>query len=935
MASTCSVVLLAQITACASLALAQSSSPSAATVYLQNTSDGYQSTIDVYTDADAAGNHFAARGEIHSLNGPATPTMDEISSPAQCFDITCITAQFNAAGNNWGGWYFQNGVLGTTDRAPSLNWGTQPNAGYDLTGATNLEFWAKGMAGGEVVEFFAFGVGFDPTSGAQIAAYPDSSMKASTGPKTLSNSWTQYTIPLAGLDIHYVLGGFGWVASASSQTNTQQPITFYLDNIQYQKPRPTDSRFLVSYETIKSDNAFDAVLRNTAFVYDNAVALIALVAAGDLTRARTIADSFLYAQAHDRFFSDSRLRNAYQGGDISLPSGWLPNNKPDTVRMPGWYDAGRTTWFEDETQVSSNTGNIAWAMLALLSFYDSTREQKYLDAVDALGNWVINNTPDTRGNGGFTGGYDGWENGAAAGGTNTCASNVFVNGQCKRLYKATEHNIDLYAAFSRLYKIEGLSQWLQAAQQAKAFFLSMWDPVEGKFYTGTDEGGVNASTDVIPLDIQVWSLEALGADAGPYLQSLRYIEAHHKTALGYGFKQDGNNDCGDNTWFEGTSQVSLAYRLVGNTPKWNSILDDIHSAQLSSGAMPATEGSCLNTGFTLNDGQPWEYFPRAHVGATAWLSLAEQAVNPFGADQYAAGPRVQFSPTSVTFAGQDVGSTSNSSTVVFTNIGGAPLIISSVSVSGSKPQDFPSQSSSTCVAGATIPTGGTCSVDVAFSPTGSDSRSAVISMSDNSLGSPHTVSLSGDGMDFMLAVSSGGSSTQTVKKGATATYALTLSPLGGFNEVVSVTCAVTATNLTPLPECTISPAMPTIDGSNPTVINVTVTTASTTSSAIPFSGPAMLPGRGAFSTYAWTLILPTFLIFRRRRCKAHLRIVGSALALAMMAVLISCNSCSSSSGGGSGGANTSQPPVGTYNVTVIATHKSLVHKTPLTLTISN
>jgi hypothetical protein len=190
-------------------------------------------------------------------------------------------------------------------------------------------------------------------------------------------------------------------------------------------------------------------------------------------------------------------------------------------------------------------------------------------------------------------------------------------------------------------------------------------------------------------------------------------------------------------------------------------------------------------------------------------------------------------------------------------------------------------------------------------------------------------------MDFMLAVSSGGSSTQTVKKGATATYALTLSPLGGFNEVVSVTCAVTATNLTPLPECTISPAMPTIDGSNPTVINVTVTTASTTSSAIPFSGPAMLAGRGAFSTYAWTLILPTFLIFRRRRCKAHLRIVGSALALAMMAVLISCNSCSSSSGGGSGGANTSQPPVGTYNVTVIATHKSLVHKTPLTLTISN
>jgi hypothetical protein len=601
--------------------------PTAATVYLQQTSDRYQHTVDVYTDADAAGNHFADRGEIDSSGvGTLVPSMDEISSSAPCFGITCITASFDPQKASWGGWYFLNGILGPTDRSPSPNWGAIPDAGYDLTGATTLQFWARGVNGGEVVEFFCFGVGRDAEGGYPTQPYPDSSPKISLGRITLTTTWTQYKISLTGLDIHYVLGGFGWVAAASYNTGQ---IAFYLDNIQYIKERPIDPRFLVSYETIKSNNSFDSVQRNAAFAYDNAVALIALTAAGDLDHARSIADAFLYAQSNDRFFADGRLRNAYQGGDIMLPPGWLPNNKPNTVRMPGWYDPGQRTWSEDETHVSSNTGNLAWAMLALLHFYEVTNVQEYLQAAEQLGKWVLANTSDNRGSGGFTAGYNGWENGAASGHSFPCASGVFVNGQCKRLYKSTEHNIDLFAAFSRLYLADHLDQWAQAAQQAKGFFTSMWDGNEGKFWTGTDEGGVNPSTAVIPVDIQAWAIQALGPEAGPYLRALDYVEAHHKAKLGYGFKQDGGNSCGDNTWFEGTSQVAVAYLLAGNRAKWQSILDTERSAQWPSGAMPATDGACLNTGFILDNGQPWEYFPRAHVGATAWLSLAENGINPF------------------------------------------------------------------------------------------------------------------------------------------------------------------------------------------------------------------------------------------------------------------------------------------------------------------
>ena len=641
--------------------------PTPATTYLQQTSDRYQETVDVYTDADAAGNHFAYRGKISSTGDENyVPDMDEISSSAQCHSgITCITATFDANGGNWGGWYFMNGVLGSSDRQPQQNWGTIPRAGYDLTGATKMQFWARGANGGEKVEFFSFGVGYDQ-NGQQVAPYPDSSRKISTGIVTLSTTWTQYEISLTGQDVHYVLGGFGWVASAVYQANQNQPITFYLDDIQFVKARPAVPRFLVSYETILSTNSFDTVERNAAFVYDNAVAMIALSAAGDRFHARTIETAMLYGQSHDRFFSDQRLRNAYQGGDIALPPGWLPNNRPSTMRMPGWYDAGRSNWFEDEAHVSSNTGNIAWAMLALLYSYETTHNPADKVAVERLGRWVIHNTWDADGQGGFTAGYDGWENGNSS----NCASGVYVSGQCKLLYKSTEHNIDLYSAFSRLFVADHGREWRQAAQHAKAFFLSMWDPTEGKFWTGTLDDGVTARTDVIPVDIQAWAIAALGSEAQPYLAALQYVEAHHKTAHGYGFKQNGNNSCGDNSWFEGTSQVALAYLLAGDATKWQSILDEVHAEQGQTGAVPATDGQCLNTGFLLSDGQPWEYYPRAHVGATAWLSLAENGVNPFRASLYS--PKSSPVPTIASLSPSSVSAGSSAQTVIISGSGFVP-----------------------------------------------------------------------------------------------------------------------------------------------------------------------------------------------------------------------------------------------------------------------
>src|SRR5258708_6533098 len=76
----------------AMLAACDGSASSLTISYLQQASDRYQKTVDVYTIADGAGSHFAARGEFDSVNGGIVPPMDEISLGAPCPGITCITA---------------------------------------------------------------------------------------------------------------------------------------------------------------------------------------------------------------------------------------------------------------------------------------------------------------------------------------------------------------------------------------------------------------------------------------------------------------------------------------------------------------------------------------------------------------------------------------------------------------------------------------------------------------------------------------------------------------------------------------------------------------------------------------------------------------------------------------------------------------------------
>lgn len=104
-------------------------------------------------------------------------------------------------------------------------------------------------------------------------------------------------------------------------------------------------------------------------------------------------------------------------------------------------------------------------------------------------------------------------------------------------------------------------------------------------------------------------------------------------------------------------------------------------------------------------------------------------------------PGVAFSPVSLAFASQLVGTSSAGQSILLTNPGDASLTISSILISGADSSDF--AQTNTC--GSSLAIASSCSLTVVFSPSATGTRSASLVITDNASGSPHSVSLTGMG----------------------------------------------------------------------------------------------------------------------------------------------------------------------------------------------
>jgi hypothetical protein len=124
------------------------------------------------------------------------------------------------------------------------------------------------------------------------------------------------------------------------------------------------------------------------------------------------------------------------------------------------------------------------------------------------------------------------------------------------------------------------------------------------------------------------------------------------------------------------------------------------------------------------------------------LVLAVLAGGVYCAPQGKGSSSVVVSVAALAFGNQNVGTASATQRVTFTNTGSAVVILSEVGIFGSAPADY--TQGNTC--GPTLAPAASCTVSVVFKPTATGPRYAAVFMSDNGVGSPQMVPLSGNGV---------------------------------------------------------------------------------------------------------------------------------------------------------------------------------------------
>jgi hypothetical protein len=125
-------------------------------------------------------------------------------------------------------------------------------------------------------------------------------------------------------------------------------------------------------------------------------------------------------------------------------------------------------------------------------------------------------------------------------------------------------------------------------------------------------------------------------------------------------------------------------------------------------------------------------------GVTNTVSLTGTGTAP--------GPVLNPVPASLSFARTVVGSTTGAQKVTVTNSGTTAATVSGVTVTG----DF--SQTNDC---ASIAVGGSCAVNVTFTPTASGPRTGTLTVTSNANNSPSTVSLSGTGIDSTTNIAAG------------------------------------------------------------------------------------------------------------------------------------------------------------------------------------
>jgi hypothetical protein len=188
----------------------------------------------------------------------------------------------------------------------------------------------------------------------------------------------------------------------------------------------------------------------------------------------------------------------------------------------------------------------------------------------------------------------------------------------------------------------------------------------------------------------------------------------------------------------GTSSLTVTAFTVGGT---NSA-DFTTPSTTCTGATLAAAATCtINVIFT----------PTTLTAETAQISITDDANSPVLVNLTGTGalPTATPSSTTLAFGNQIINTTSPAQVVTITNSSAVTLTIASITVTGGNAGDF--AQGNTC--SAPVPSAGTCTISVTFTPTAVGARASAVVVTDNAADSPQSIALSGTGVATAAVVS--------------------------------------------------------------------------------------------------------------------------------------------------------------------------------------
>jgi FlaG/FlaF family flagellin (archaellin) len=145
---------------------------------------------------------------------------------------------------------------------------------------------------------------------------------------------------------------------------------------------------------------------------------------------------------------------------------------------------------------------------------------------------------------------------------------------------------------------------------------------------------------------------------------------------------------------------------------------------------------------------------------------------------------LSLTPTSLSFGDQGLGATSAAKAVTVKNTGTGQLTFSNIAITGTDSGDF--AKTSTCT--GSIAPGGSCAVNVTFTPTAAGARSAVLTLADDAQNGGQTVSLTGTGVaPVVLSPTSLAFATQPIATSSAAKNVTLTSNLSSALTISSIT----------------------------------------------------------------------------------------------------------------------------------------------------